>query len=250
MSGRRPSLLLLSVLAIWIVQSSTQMPPKKPGANAQEPMYPDRPFDYLILSVMWPNGFCKTDIGKKCVQDKAKKFNTVWTVHGMWPYGNRGPPTYCNCSVKFEMAQITTLYSDLNKYWPSLIQLGAEAFWKHEWDKHGTCAFTCPLISGQRNYFSRTMEYFHKVSIIQKLENGGIRPRQAPYPVAQIQHALTVAWKFPGSISVVCSRSSDARIRYSLLHEIRFYFNKTLHPLNVGLGYVENGCSPNFLYLQ
>lgn len=53
------------------------------------------------------------------------------------------------------MSWLQGLRTEMEKYWPSWSQ-AEQCFWKHEWDKHGTCAAgttgTQPLA-----YFAKTL---------------------------------------------------------------------------------------------
>lgn len=36
---------------------------------------------------------------------------------------------------------------------------------KHEWEKHGTCAASLPILDSQKKYFSETLELYHHVDL-------------------------------------------------------------------------------------
>lgn len=36
---------------------------------------------------------------------------------------------------------------------------------KHEWEKHGTCAATLPILDSQKKYFSKTLELYQLVNL-------------------------------------------------------------------------------------
>jgi len=61
--------------------------------------------------------------------------NSDWTIHGLWPEWGM------NCGgAKFDIKQLAPIRNDLNQYWLSCPgHQGNEAFWNHEWTKHGTC---------------------------------------------------------------------------------------------------------------
>ena len=54
----------------------------------------------------------------------------------------------------------------MNKYWPSL-NGPSDAFWKHEWSTHGTCA-TDVFSGGEHDFFGASSG-----SGTENIENGG-----------------------------------------------------------------------------
>lgn len=36
---------------------------------------------------------------------------------------------------------------------------------KHEWEKHGTCAASLPILDSQKKYFSQTLELYQRVDL-------------------------------------------------------------------------------------
>lgn len=80
------------------------------------------------------------------------------------------------------MEQITDLIPRAEAYWPSLSCAGGNKtennktssdntrFWKHEWDKHGTCSDT---ILDQRSYFEAALNLKDRVDLLQILQYNG-----------------------------------------------------------------------------
>ena len=71
--------------------------------------------------------------------------SSTWTLHGLWPEWGQ------NCgSEKFDEAQISSIESDMEKYWLSCPEYSDSnvEFWDHEWSKHGTCT-----TDSQSSYF-------------------------------------------------------------------------------------------------
>lgn len=64
-----------------------------------------------------------------------------WSIHGWWPEYNKSSwPQFCNSSrfKEFNGEAIANIRAGLDKYWFSCGGDDLE-FWRHEWDKHGTC---------------------------------------------------------------------------------------------------------------
>lgn len=67
----------------------------------------------------------------------------------------------------------------LQDKWKTIFQ-GAgndESFWRHEWNKHGTCASaSSPELKGLSNYFKETLRIYDKAHIKDWLKADGIVP--------------------------------------------------------------------------
>lgn len=88
---------------------------------------------------------CMADTGGTVVTGPSNS----WTIHGLWPDNCDG--TYdsgCDASRAYtNLTELIQTYGDaslldfMNTYWLSDSE-SAEAFWEHEWSKHGTCIST------------------------------------------------------------------------------------------------------------
>ena len=64
-----------------------------------------------------------------------------WSIHGLWPqYSKNEYPKYCK-KVEFKIEKLESIIEELNKKWYSNIEKNND-FWKHEYEKHGSCMFT------------------------------------------------------------------------------------------------------------
>jgi ribonuclease I len=87
-----------------------------------------------------------------------KEENNTFSIHGLWPQNSKTDyPTYCK-NVDFSIEVLEPIMDELKNYWYSK-QEKNEAFWKHEYQKHGSCMFT-PLTELQ--YFSRVLLLYYK----------------------------------------------------------------------------------------
>src|SRR3990167_878901 len=97
-------------------------------------------FDGYMLALMWPRGQCAT---LKCSAGiVASKMS--FTIHGLWPAsfnptsGVYGPQD-CPTSNQFSSKKYTSaVQTSLLYLWPSM-NSPHERFWKHEYEKHGSC---------------------------------------------------------------------------------------------------------------
>jgi len=94
-----------------------------------------------------------------------------WSIHGLWPQYNKDSyPQFCK-KVSFDPKLLDPIEPELDKYWHS--DRGSDDdFWKHEWEKHGSCFFTK---IDEFGYFNTTLKLFKEVSnmgIIENYRNG------------------------------------------------------------------------------
>jgi len=85
-----------------------------------------------------------------------KEDDGSYSIHGLWPqYSLNSYPSYCK-PVNFSIEKLNPIMDTLNKYWYSSKGLNAD-FWKHEYEKHGSCVFI-PMT--ELNYFKKTIELY------------------------------------------------------------------------------------------
>ncbi|XP_042669033.1 ribonuclease T2 isoform X2 [Centrocercus urophasianus] len=133
----------------------------------------------LYLAHHWPVTVCKMS-ANDC-QDPPD----YWTIHGLWP--DKGEE--CNRTWHFNVTEIKDLMSDMRRYWPDVIHssLNRTHFWKHEWEKHGTCAASLPILDSQKKYFSKTLELYQHVNLNGFLLKAGIKPGSTYYQSEKAQ---------------------------------------------------------------
>ena len=85
--------------------------------------------------------------------------NTRWTIHGLWPQHNDTSwPTDCHSMTNWDPNAIEPLREKLETDWPSCYNEQRNlAFWKHEWQKHGTCTKMSEI-----DYFNTTLMLYHQ----------------------------------------------------------------------------------------
>lgn len=168
--------------------------------------------DYFVLALEWPEGFCEyvnaTSKHECVISDVVKG----WVLHGLWPsnYGHRFLQ-YCNHSAKFDYNRVKDLQVKLNKYWPNLFEESSKvALWKHEYEKHGTCASIIPGFATERDYFVRAMEILQKYNPTPVLEKNGITPRAKKYDSDSIINAFESG--FGKGVCTQCSDVNDDQV--------------------------------------
>jgi hypothetical protein len=90
-----------------------------------------------------------------------KCWRADWTIHGWWPEHNRTSwPQFCN-PRRYHLFNATELEEKLGgrmwNWWSPCPEwkIDPVKFWRHEWEKHGTCTPDSPL-----QYFGRTLDLF------------------------------------------------------------------------------------------
>ena len=97
-----------------------------------------------------------------------------WSIHGLWAQYNKNQyPTFCK-KVNFDINKLEPILKELNEKWYSEEDKN-ENFWKHEWEKHGSCVFT---EIDELTYFKTTLSLFVdavQTNIIEKYKKNEIQ---------------------------------------------------------------------------
>ena len=117
--------------------------------------------------------------------------NAEWSIHGLWPEQlHKIGPSFCNKNLYFNPAALKRIREELKNKWANVhSEKYPESFWKHEWDKHGTCAATLESTNSEEKYFQKSLELFDKYNMKNVLEEANIFPGDE-YPVEQILDAV------------------------------------------------------------
>lgn len=99
-------------------------------------------------------------------------------------------PTFCNSSMPFDEEALAPILNDLQKYWTNVeVPTEPYSFWKHEWEKHGTCAASLPALDKEVKYFSQGLAWLKKYNMYQALEMEGFSEGR-PYTPKTIRDAV------------------------------------------------------------
>lgn len=145
--------------------------------------------DYFTLAMQWPHGFCED--GKH--QCTVPKNVPGWTLHGLWPSSRNGRGAEY-CDLKFDYDKVKHLEEDLFKYWPNLLTTNSmdyTRFWKHEYEKHGSCASSYEGLQTMEQYFSTSIQLLHLINPAKILLDAGIVPRSEAYSAQDIYKAIS-----------------------------------------------------------
>ncbi|CAH0555662.1 unnamed protein product [Brassicogethes aeneus] len=143
-------------------------------------------FDHLVFTQQWmPTYNTKLNIQN-------------WTIHGLWPSSMNGnSPSFCH-NITFDPDQIESLRGDMVKYWPGEhIKSGdvyndSLSFWKHEWEKHGTCALALKTLKSEMDYFKTALDLHEKYNLLTMLQTIGFVPSlTSKYEVTEMLDKMT-----------------------------------------------------------
>nr|XP_011749325.1 ribonuclease T2 isoform X1 [Macaca nemestrina] len=136
----------------------------------------------LIMVQHWPETVCEK------IQNDCRDPPITDTIHGLWPDKSEG----CNRSWPFNLEEIKDLLPEMKAYWPDVIHSfpNRSRFWKHEWEKHGTCAAQVDALNSQKKYFGRSLELYRELDLNSVLLKLGIKPSINYYQVADFKDAL------------------------------------------------------------
>lgn len=100
-----------------------------------------------------------------CVIYCYKLYRFHFTIHGLWPnYKDGGWPEFCDSENTFDESKIEDLKEQMEEEWPSFMGNNDDAvFWKHEWEKHGTCA--TDVLPDEHKYFKTVLKLHYRYNL-------------------------------------------------------------------------------------
>ncbi|RMZ98041.1 ribonuclease Oy [Brachionus plicatilis] len=160
---------------IFLLKLSSARPNSNHNEFIRHQIEKNNDFDYLIFRQIWPASSCMFPGTHTC---SIAKNITTWVVHGLWPsIKTEIGPQYCNKSLPFDFDRIKWLLPELLEFWPNLYtNTPLESFWKHEWEKHGTCALSLPKIRSESDYFNFSLSLRNKFDFGPALKKFNIEP--------------------------------------------------------------------------
>jgi ribonuclease T2 len=134
----------------------------------------------------------------------------------MWPERNDNSwPQFCSGN-SYSAGAISSIRGEMDTYWPNLQSHGtSDSFWKHEWEKHGTCAAdgSMPGISDELSFFQYALDIHSSMPYAKTLAAYGVVPSNSQtYTLSQINQALTQTFNF--TVIPSCMKSNG---QYNLM---------------------------------
>ncbi|KAF8385261.1 rnst-2 [Pristionchus pacificus] len=187
------------------------------------------PFDYLMFTMIYPTATCMADDDQVPGSCEIPTGTAEWTIHGLWPnFADGSYPQFCD-HQKFDEKQVQALHEQMRTKWPNLFPKTPEAqLWSHEWEKHGTCSKSDPLLDSQFKYFNMSLFLLDHVDLRTRMEQKGISPRTAPYERDTLQKTLDEL--IGHHVQMYCL--NDKKTHESLLADIRVCMDAELKPMD------------------
>ena len=129
----------------------------------------------------------------------------------------------------------------LRKYWTDVRDEDDEySFWRHEWEKHGTCAKQLPAFLDEHQYFRKSLELYAHWNASRILPAAGIVPGVSylPEEVLEKLHVLFKKgedddmFKQAYSIYPAINCAHDKRFKNRLFYEFIICLDKRLNPIS------------------
>lgn len=168
-------------------------------------------FDVFIFTQRWPATDC-------LIWQESSEWHSCtlptdineWTIHGIWPsiYGKLGP-MFCNRSLPFSLSALKPIEAQLKEDWID-VEYGRDSYslWKHEWEKHGTCAAALEVMDSELKYFQQGLALLQQYEMKNVLHKANIVPGRE-YAVSDIFNAVQ---QVLGKRGMIACRKDKVRI--------------------------------------
>lgn len=199
-------------------------------------------FDFLVFAQIWPVTDCAEWIERKSGNKCNLPSSNDWTVHGIWPtrYGEKSPQ-YCDNSKKFDFSKLKPILGKLEAHWTNVhANTPEDDFWRHEWEKHGTCAMQLPPMDDELKYFEEGVTLNGRFPLQKYLADAGVTPGYI-YDFEDISGAVEKGLN-GSKPAVQCVY--DKMLKASVLSQISICLNKTLEVMGCERAYggLNHGC--------
>ncbi|CAL7934663.1 unnamed protein product [Xylocopa violacea] len=204
-------------------------------------------FDVLIFTQHWPQTVCFVwKEGSTLHNCSFPEEHDEWTIHGIWPsqYHKMGPQ-FCNKSMPFNPAALQPIEQELEEKWID-IECGktSTSLWRHEWEKHGTCAAVLEPLNSEIKFFRTGLDLLNRYDMKDVLAKANITPGQT-YSMTTIFDAINHVLGKRGVL--ICRKNKNTGESY--IFEIRICFEKNMELTNCDgvYGYPTN-CDSSVIY--
>jgi len=175
-------------------------------------------WDFILYTTRWPAAVANGNSVPTNV--------TGFSLHGLWPNRNDTTwPQYCT-NQQFDLKPIESLYSTLVEVWYDFEHpYDPSDFWSHEYEKHGTCAESDPLMASEYQFFSTAIKLSQNMfPLVEVLAKGGIVPSDSKlYNLNTFQQVIQNGiGAFP---LMTCSQDYEGNVQ---VDRIQFCVSKSL----------------------
>ncbi|KAK1283463.1 hypothetical protein QJS10_CPB21g00635 [Acorus calamus] len=167
-------------------------------------------FDFFYFVQQWPGSYCDTK--QSCCYPTTGKPEADFSIHGLWPNYNDGSyPSNCDPDSPFDSSKISNLIPKMQSDWPTLACPSGDGlkFWKHEWEKHGTCSES---ELDHHAYFETALKLKDQLNLLQVLKSSGIEPDGGFYSLKSIKAAIKEGTGYTPGIECNVDESRNSQL--------------------------------------
>ncbi|XP_001599358.2 ribonuclease Oy [Nasonia vitripennis] len=200
-------------------------------------------YDMLIFTQAWPMTSCYEWEEKSPSHKCNLPPDEEWSIHGLWPTknGTMGP-FFCNRTMHFNLAALESLRAQLEVKWID-VHKGAKPheFWRHEWEKHGTCSVDLEVVNTEKKYFQKGLDLLDQYDMKHVLGKANIVPNGKYH----LQDYLDGVRKILGkNAQVECVRNTKRKELY--ISEMRICFDRQFDLIDCnGIPHFPSNCDHN-----
>lgn len=88
-------------------------------------------FTHYVLALSWSASWCALEGDDRDAAQCDPRHDFAFTLHGLWPQGERGWPEFCRTRERDPTRHETAAMADI---------MGSAGLAWHEWKKHGRCS--------------------------------------------------------------------------------------------------------------
>lgn len=185
----------------------------------------DGDFTHYVLALSWNASWCAIEGDERRADQCHPRHDHGFTLHGLWPQGERDWPEYCRTNQRDPSRAMTARMADI---------MGSGGLAWHQWKKHGRCSGL-----GAEEYFKLSRDAYGMIkrpSLFRKIDR---RLRVSPAVVEKAFLEANVGLK-ANQLSVTC--------RDGYVQEVRVCLTKGLVP-RACTPKTERGCRAKAVYL-
>ncbi|XP_066598184.1 ribonuclease Oy [Prorops nasuta] len=193
------------------------------GQQANKRLTNSTDFDVFVFTQHWPPTVCYLWREKVSNHSCSLSTSEEWTIHGLWPTQNhKVGPQFCDKSLPFDVNALNEIRSELELKWTDVEnRKPRSSFWRHEWEKHGTCAAALESLNTELKYFKKGLELLDTYDMKHVLAKASIVPGQNYTIQSLLEGVQKILGKKP---EILCVVSKDKKISY--IFEIRICLDK------------------------
>lgn len=131
-------------------------------------------YDMYVFTLQWGPNFCLFSQDQESCEAKlaAETEKNNLSIHGLWPSLINGDKLRdCNTGDQIPITdQPIEPFLTMRQVWPSLNQNSNDAFWTHEFNKHGFC-YTNRYNLKTMDFFNKTLELYNKYNLYRLIKD-------------------------------------------------------------------------------